>query len=251
ARYGADLEIITDEQVRNHGFVDVSQSLEMLVPGLHLTTQAGAFSYVNLQMQGSRSSDVLWTLDGVRINNRLYNGTSPADTLPSSMIERTEVLKGGHGLMYGTQAIAGVVNVVTRSFSDTLGGAVSVGTGSAGLRRVNGYLRGTAGYHKFVGWASRDQSDGYEIYDRYQPGAVNRKRGYDVDRLGLKYGYDVTEQLSLSLTGILTNATLDYPSVSNVSVNDRQEGIFSAKLDYVPSDTALFMLKAYHHTWDT
>jgi len=251
ARYGADLEIITDEQVRNHGFVDVSQSLEMLVPGLHLTTQAGAFSYVNLQMQGSRSSDVLWTLDGVRINNRLYNGTSPADTLPSSMIERTEVLKGGHGLMYGTQAIAGVVNVVTRSFSDTPGGAVSVGTGSDGLRRINGYLRTRVGNHKLIGWASRDQSDGYELYDRYQPGAVNKKRGYDVDSLGLKYGYDFTEELSLSLTGILTEARLDYPNVSNVSVNDRQEGIFSARLDYIPSDTTQFIFKGYHHTWDT
>src|SRR5690606_33748241 len=39
ARYGADLEIVTEEQIRNHGFVDVAQSLEMLVPGLHLTTQ--------------------------------------------------------------------------------------------------------------------------------------------------------------------------------------------------------------------
>src|SRR5690606_31444466 len=68
SRYGADLEILTAELIRNHSFVDVSQALEMLVPGVHLTTQAGAFSYVNLQMQGSRSSDTLWTIDGVRIN---------------------------------------------------------------------------------------------------------------------------------------------------------------------------------------
>lgn len=251
ARFGADLEIVTEEQVRNHGFVDVSQALELLVPGLHLTTQAGAFSYVNIQMQGSRNSDVLWTVDGVRINNRLYNSTSPADTLPSSMIERTEVLKGGHGLMYGTQAIAGVVNVVTRGFSDTTQGAVTVGTGSHGLQRLNGHVRGSLGEHKLVAWASRDQSDGYEIYDNYQPNAVNRKRGYDVESIGLKYGYDFTPELSLSLMGIRTNATLDYPNVSNVSVNDRKEGIYTAKLDYVPSDTAQFILKAYHHTWDT
>jgi vitamin B12 transporter len=125
----------------------------MLVPGLHLTTQAGAFSYVNVQMQGSRSSDILWTMDGVRINNRLYNGTSPADTLPAGMIERTEVLKGSHGLMYGTQAIAGVINVVTRGFSATTDGSVTVGTGSHGLQRINGYVRGALGQdnqHKLV-----------------------------------------------------------------------------------------------------
>lgn len=251
SRYGANLEIVTEQQVRNHGFVDVAQSLEMLVPGLHLTSQAGAFSYVNVQMQGSRNSDLLWTLDGVRINNRLYNSTSPADTLPSSMIDRIEVLKGSHGLMYGTQAIAGVVNVVTRGFSDTPDGSVVVGTGSDGLRRINAYVRGALGEHKVVAWASNDQSDGYEIYDNYQPNAVNRKRGYDVNSLGLKYGYEFNEQLGLSLTGIRTLATLDYPNVSNVSINDRDETILSANLDYIPSDTAQFILKGYYHTWDT
>ena len=92
------------------GFVDASQALQFLVPGVYLSTQMGAFSYINLALQGSRTSDVLWTVDGVRINNRLYNGTSPADTLPSSMIERMEVLKGGQGVLYGTQAAAGVIN---------------------------------------------------------------------------------------------------------------------------------------------
>lgn len=251
ARYGAELEIVTAEVVSNHGFVDVAQSLELLVPGLHLTSQAGAFSYVNVSMQGSRASDILWTVDGVRINNRLFNSTSPADTLPSSMIERTEVLKGSHSLMYGTQAIAGVVNVVTRGFSNTPDGAITVGTGSDGLRRVNGFARGAVGDHKFVAWASHDKTDGYEIYSRYQPDSQYRKRGYDVDSVGLKYGYEFTPELSLSLTGIHTLAKVDYPNVRNVSVNDRTEDIISAKLDWLPSDTAQFFLKGYYHTWDT
>jgi outer membrane cobalamin receptor len=254
ANFGVDLEIVTDQLMRDHGFVDVAQSLEMLVPGLHLTSQAGAFSYVNVQMQGSRSSDILWTLDGVRINNRLYNSTSPADTLPASMIERVEVLKGSHGLMYGTQAIAGVVNVVTRGFSSTTDGNVTVGTGSHGLQRLNGYIRGALGQHnqhKLVLWASKDETDGYQIYDRYQPTATDKKRGYDVSSVGLKYGFEFTPDLSLSMTGIVTEAELGYPNVSRISINDRSENIFSAKLDYIPTDTAKFELKGYYHSWDT
>lgn len=251
SKYGADLEIVTAEQVMNHGFVDVAQSLEMLVPGLHLTTQAGAFSYVNLAMQGSRPTDILWTLDGVRINNRLYNGTSPADTLPSSMIERTEVLKGSHSVMYGTQAIAGVVNVVTRSFSDELDGGFSVGSGSYGAKRASVHGRGALGGHKLVGWASRDESDGFEIFDDYQPTSLFRERGYAVDSFGAKYGYDFTEDLSLSLTGIHTEAALDYPNVSGSSVNDRNEDIYSGRLDFTPSERTQFFVKGYVHDWDT
>lgn len=251
SRYGADLEILTEEQIRAHGFVDVSQALELLVPGVHLTTQAGAFSYVDLQMQGSRNSDVLWTIDGIRINNRLYNSTSPADTLPSSMIERTEVLKGSHGLMYGTQAIAGVVNVVTRSLSEGGDGALTVGVGSDGLRRINGYGRDSFGRHQLAFWASRDQNDGYEIYDAYQPTSTSRKRSYDVDSVGLKYGFDFTEDLRLMVFGIHTDARLDYPNVSNVSVNDRTEDIVAFRLDYTPEEGAQYFLKGYYHDWDT
>ena len=49
-------------------------------------------------------SDVLWLVDGIRINNRLYGGTTPLDTLPASMVERIEVLNGGQALFYGTRA---------------------------------------------------------------------------------------------------------------------------------------------------
>jgi len=251
SRYGADLEIVTAEQIQNHGFIDVAQALEMLVPGLHLTTQAGAFSYVNLAMQGSRSSDTLWAIDGIRINNRLYNGTSPADTLPSSMIERVEVLKGSHSLMYGTQAIAGVANVVTRSFTEDFNAGFNVGTGSYGLKRASVYGSGSVAGHKFVAWGSKDENDGYQIYDDYQPSSIYRDRGYNVENFGLKYGYDLTEDLHFSMSVIHTEAALDYPNVTTTMVNDRNEDIYYARLDYQPSQQTQFFLKGYLHDWDT
>jgi outer membrane cobalamin receptor len=251
SKYGADLEIVTAAQIQNHGFIDVGQSLEMLVPGLHLTTQAGAFSYVNLQMQGSRQSDTLWTIDGIRINNRLYNSTSPADTLASSMIERVEVLKGPHSLMYGTQAIAGVANVVTRSFTDKFDAGFNVGTGSYGLKRASVYGSGSAAGHKFVAWASKDENDGYRIYDDYQPTSIYRDRGYNVENFGVKYGYDLTDELSFAMSAIHTEAALDYPNITTTSVNDRNEDLIYARLDYQPAEHTQFFLKGYSHDWDT
>lgn len=251
ARYGAPLEVVTGEQFRNAGFIDIPQALEFLVPGVTLTTQAGAFSYANISMQGSRNSDVLWTVDGVRIGNRLYNSSSPADTLPASMVERVEVLKGGQGLFYGTQAVAGVVNVVTRPFSDKADGALSAGLDSAGGSHLNGHARFALGEHRFVFWASQDESDGYDLYDAYQPTTTLKKRTYGVRSLGLKYGYRFRDDLGLALQYGFTDAALDYPSVRGVSVNDRDEHIAIAKLDYAPTDRAAFFLKTYYHQWDT
>ena len=250
-QYGQRLELLPLEDIRNGGFVDIPQALEFLVPGVTVTTQAGAFSYANISLQGSRNSDVLWTIDGVRVGNRLYNSTSPADTLPASMVERVEVLKGGQGLFYGTQAVAGVINIVTRPFSDEFDADVLIGTQSNGGVRANGTVRGALGDHRFVAWASHDRSDGFEIYDDYQPNVTDKRRGYKVTSLGGKYGYDFTPELRLNLQYIRTHARLDYPGVNGQNVNDRLQQIMIGRLDYEPSDALQLYLKTYYHQWDT
>src|SRR5690606_20326232 len=105
SRYGNQVEVITAEDITKRGFIDVTQTLQMLVPGLHIRPKNGPFDYFDASLQGSRNQDILWLIDGVRITNRLYNGTSPLDTVPAHMIERIEVLKGGQGIYYGTQSV--------------------------------------------------------------------------------------------------------------------------------------------------
>ena len=253
SRYGSDVAIITAAQVKDGGFVDTTQALQTLTPGLYIAPSAGPFSYVDLSLQGSRTQDVLWTVDGVRINNRLYNSTTPVDTLPASMIERIEVLKGGQGLFYGTQATAGLINVVTRGFSDTTGGELTVGGGGHDTVHADGYVSGALGRHKIVAYASKDESEGFEQYDVFQPSATDRKRGYDVVTLGAKYGFDFTESLRLSANWQHTDARLDNlsPRLVRKSYNDRDEDILSARLDYTPDGPAQFFLKGYAHDWDT
>ena len=112
------MQTITAAQIQNGGYYDVAQALQALVPGLFLTPKAGPFDYVTASLQGSRTNEILWLVDGVRISNRLYNGTTPLDTIPAHMVERIEILEGGQGLFYGTQAVAGVINVVTKAFTE-------------------------------------------------------------------------------------------------------------------------------------
>ena len=77
SKYGNRIKIITADEIELGGFNDLSQSLQMLVPGLYVAPKNGAFDYMNCSLQGSRCQDILWLIDGVRINNRLYNSTSP------------------------------------------------------------------------------------------------------------------------------------------------------------------------------
>ncbi|MGE3704095.1 MAG: TonB-dependent receptor [Vicinamibacterales bacterium] len=262
-RTGVRVQTITSAQIENGGYYDVGQALQTLVPGLFLVPKAGPFDYVDASFQGSRTNEILWMVDGVRISNRLYNGTTPLDTIPSHMIERVEIIEGGQGLFYGTQAVAGAVNVVTKSLADTFDGGIQTGFDTNKGRHLNLFARDSIGGHKFVAFASTDNADGYRNFplDQYQPSTTDRRRSYDVLTLGGKYAYEFTRDLRLSASYQRTDGTLDNlrPGRSGAThvgglaegFNDRAEHLFNAKLDYTARQDAQLFLKTYYHQWDT
>ena len=256
ADYGSELVSLGRDDVEEKVYVDPQQMLQAEVPGLYMTN-AGPFSYDFVSIQGSRlarygPSDVLWLVDGVRLNNRLYPSTNP-DTLPGNMVERVEVLKGGESLFYGTSAAGGVLNIVSRDFADEFGGDVSVGTDSESGYNVSGMFRGPLGPGNFVVFASQDESDGYELYDRSEPSATDKEQSYEVTNVGAKYGLDMGEDWRLVTQIQRTEAQIDFlmPTLTNQSYNERYEDIVSLRLDYAPMEGAQFFVKAYYHDWDS
>jgi vitamin B12 transporter len=253
SQYGTHLDTISAAKIQNGGYIDVAGALEALAPGLYVSSKNGPFDYVQISLQGSRTPDVLWLVDGVRINNRLYAGTTPLDTIPASMVERIEVLDGGQALFYGTQAVAGAINIVTKSFSDHPGGAFSLGADTNGGRELTGYFRDTVANHRFVVYASHDQSGGIRPFpdSDFQPSGTDRHRDYKVTTFGAKYGYDFTDSLTLSASYQHTNANLDFarPMLTAIAYNQRNEDLVSSRLDYTPSDEFKFYVKDYYHWW--
>ena len=255
AELGTRVDTVSAVEIKNGGYVDVTQSLQTTVPGLYISPRSGPFDYVDLSFQGSRTQDVLWTVDGVRINNRLYGGTTPLDTLPASMIERIEILEGPQALFYGTQGIAGAINIVTKDFSDRPDGQVTVGGDTNSGRHVDGYFRDTLeGGHHIVIYGSGDKSDGFSPFREqdYQPSLTDRKRGYDVLTLGGKYAYDFSSGTRFTLSEQHTDAKVDgieRPYGIRTAFNERNEDILSAKLDYSWSDRLQFLVKGYYHWW--
>jgi vitamin B12 transporter len=253
-KYGSRLEVVEGEAIDKAGLVDTAQALEQMVPGLYVSPNSGAFDYVNVSLLGSRSSEILFLVDGVRISNRLYSSTTPLDTLPASMIERIEVLKGGQGLYYGTQAVSGIVNVITRGFTRETNGAVELGYDTNNTVRGNGYVRGSAGDHYFVAFASHDQSDGFQPFrdEDYQPSETDRSRNYRVTTGGLKYAFEPSDAFRLSASYQHTEAKLDraYAEDHAAAFNTRNEEIASVKLDWTPNDRFGLYVKGYWHDWD-
>jgi vitamin B12 transporter len=255
SKFGARLHVVTEAAIRQGGFVDVGQVLQTRVPGLHLEPQSGPFSYNTASLQGSRPGEILYLVDGVRISNRLYNTTPPLDTIPAHMVERVEVLDGGQGLFFGTQAVAGVINIVTREFTDRPSGRVELGGDTNDSFTASGYASGALGGHRLVAFASYDAARGFQPFPdaEFQPSATDHHRGYELTSGGLKYAYDFTPALRLSASYIRTVGWVDFarPVDAARAVNRRDEQIAMAKLDWTPTDRLALFVKGYWHDWDS
>ncbi len=115
--------IVTIEQVMN--LVAGNQSLQGTNQSVGLVTGGSAFS--NLRGLGQNKTLVL--LNGRRIANNSFDGSAPdLNMIPFAALERIEVLRDGASSLYGSDAIGGVINFITRK--DYTGGTITIGADS-------------------------------------------------------------------------------------------------------------------------
>ena len=253
AKQGVRVDVVDAATIKNAQYVDVAQALQTTVPGLYIAPKNGPFDYVRISLQGSRTQDVLWLEDGVRLNNRLYGGTTPLDTLPASMVERIEVVEGPQALFYGTQSVSGAINIVTRDFSDTPEGAVTAGGDTNSSIHLDGYYRDRVGPGRLVVYASYDESKGFLPFPEadFQPSATQRDRAYNMTGLGGKYALDLSSQVRLTVSEQHNFGQLDdaAPELIRSAFNNRNEDVLTGKLDITPADDVQLFVKGYYHWW--
>ena len=112
--------IIKVDDLKDQGIVNVEQALGTLTsaaPSVNIAAGVGSFSgggsYANLRHLGNGSTLVL--LDGQRLANNAFNGLAvDLSGVPFSAISSVEVLREGASALYGSDAIAGVINFITK-----------------------------------------------------------------------------------------------------------------------------------------
>ena len=111
------------------------------VTGAYVDRAGAAGGFASLYMRGAENSHLLILLDGVKLNDPTTTRGSAYDlsSLDLAQIERIEVLRGPASAVYGGEALAGVVHIITRRASVRgLAGSGYVGAGGDGHRRIGG-----------------------------------------------------------------------------------------------------------------
>ena len=257
AEFGHKVEIVTSEEIKRGGFTDVNQILESLVPGLYVSTKGGRADRTRMSLNGGGIHQIVFLLDGVRINNRLY-GDGNLDTISSNMIERIEILKNGEGLFYGTDGVAGVINIITKKITQDSHGSVGVGYGSEEATEAHGLITDTINGNGFLLYGSYDGWDGYlpfneEDYARID-GAARKERGYDRNNMMAKYQREFhLGKGALFQASVLRNvAKCDYARVNeDMALNDRREYVGIVKWNHDVTDDFSYYVKGFYHEWWT
>jgi vitamin B12 transporter len=227
--------VINKDEIKAQGARTVREALQSL-PGIlgagTVGTEVNALS--GQFIRGSNTSQVLILLDGRAINN-LGSGGFDLGEFSTSIVDRIEVLPGGGSTLYGSDAIGGIINIVTsRPISDKL---------TFDTRAEVGNL----GYTKFgVNVSKKDGNVGWLIgYDRIQ---ANNNYAYSIpsanfsassrpnndatyNNLRVRADVDVSDRTKVNFTGIVLSKNQGVPGGVPIPTPQFGQGFFNSLTD--------------------
>jgi outer membrane cobalamin receptor len=123
------VRVITTREIRERGYQTLEEALSDL-PGVQFRNMLGLNSYVFIRGVPSQNNLILVLVDGIQINELNSGGFYGGGQYNLSNVERIEVVYGPASALYGTNAISGIINIITRDPKDSKGLRVNALYGS-------------------------------------------------------------------------------------------------------------------------
>lgn len=193
AKAPAVATVITSDEIKAIGATDLDEVLET-VPGLHVSRSHIGYNpiYSIRGVYSEFNPQVLMLINGIPVNNLFYGDRNQAwGGMPVEGIARIEVIRGPGSAIYGADAFAGVINIITKGPADLDGAEVGGRVGSFNTRDAWGLYGGKLGgfdmslsleYHRTDGADSIVEADAQTLFDggpggvSFAPGSVNLQR---------------------------------------------------------------------------
>jgi len=180
----ASVTVITREDIERQQARSV-QDLLRGVAGVQISSSGGLGKATSAFLRGTNEDQVLVLVDGVKVGSATL-GTTTFENLPLDQVERIDVVRGPRSSLYGSEAIGGVIQIITRRGAGPLSSSLAVGAGSFGTRHASvGLSGGDAGFW-FNLSGSHMNSDGFNVRDGVP--AEPDADGYENSAVSLRAG---------------------------------------------------------------
>ncbi|MBN2077978.1 MAG: TonB-dependent receptor [Spirochaetes bacterium] len=235
---GASVTIITAEEIARTEKGSVAEILKNQ-PGIYMSSNSSMGGVASLYVRGTASNQVTVLVDGVRVNDP----TSPGNGfdfahLTTENIERIEIIRGSQSTLYGSDAIGGVVNIITKKGAGKPRVTVGLEGGSFYTFRETASVSGGNEDVDYSFAASRMDSRGYDRTSSWRGMKYsiekNSPDGYENTsasaRIGVKTIRDSRLSLALRYTG--AKSEIDDGSYSEDANRTYENDAFSGILAY-------------------
>lgn len=216
------VNIISREQLTENYRPNVLPTLMEQVPGLMVTSRGmmgygvsnGAAGALSLRGISGSSGQMMVLIDGHPQYNGVY-GHPISDSYQTMTAERVEVLRGPASMLYGSNAMGGVINIVTRGMNDD-GAHTHVGLGAGSW----GTVQGEASHQLRSGRFSSTVAAQYGRSDNQRP-----RMGFEQYGGYIKLGYDISPHWNTWLDAQLTHFNASNPGTVSSPLYDARQWI--------------------------
>ena len=211
---GQAIDIVDRERLDQLQSATIGDALQS-VPGVTVAARGGLGGQTSAFLRGGNSSQTLVLIDGVRINDLTSpNGAFDFGTLMTGNIGQVEVLRGPNSIIWGSQAIGGVVNIQSLAPADGFEGRFGAEYGAADTKGMNANIAGTSGAFEGSFGGSYVDAQGISAL----AGGTERDGFENVAGNG-RLKVNITDTFNLDFRGYYNHATVEYDSAFGIGAN--------------------------------
>lgn len=195
---GSSVTVITEAEIEQRGTRFVGDILRD-VPGVAVGRTGGYGGLTDLRIRGAEANQTLVLIDGMEMNNPANASSFDLGLLLAADVARIEILRGPQSSLYGSDAVGGVINIVTKAPRKGWSGAAGGEAGS--FATTNGIANIGYGGERFFVTAMRSRFEAAGISEANARKGNHEADSYDNGTTHLKAGFQPLDNLKVEVVG--------------------------------------------------
>jgi vitamin B12 transporter len=215
----ADISVVERDEIQRSGAFGVADLLARL-PGIEFARNGGPGTTTSLFIRGGETRHTAVYIDGVRVDSQSTGGAA-WEQIPLDQIERIEVLRGPAAAVYGSDAVAGVVQLFTKRGKGTARPTAALTVGSDNTVQGQVGVSGSADALDYSLSAGHGRSDGFDARTAAAAGHNLDKDGWQRSTLQGRVGLQLNPAHRIDASLLATNLRSGYDSSATADDQNR------------------------------
>lgn len=204
----SNVTIISAEDIEKRQTFSLPDLLNTL-PGIAVARAGSVGGQAQLRLRGGEANQTLVLIDGVQINDPSAGDEVQFELLSTTEIERIELIRGPLSAVWGSDAVSGVINIITKKGEGDLSIRANSEAGAFGTYRFGGSVGGSSEKANFRIGANYSDSDGINASR-----SGNENDGFRTVTVNANAGYKVSETSNLTFSLRHTDAHNEFDSTN-------------------------------------